>query len=106
MEAETRTRTGTQARKATMHEMIKAIREHPLVGNQTCSVVAECWGDSDLIGMLKENKISTVKEAIKFALDAEELFLEDGLNQRWGEDSDPQLKAYREFKSERKERNE
>ena len=27
---------------------IAAIRDHKLVGRETCSVVNECWGDRDI----------------------------------------------------------
>ena len=45
----------------------------------------------------KENNIVTEEGAIEWALDQEGLFLEQGLNQRWGEDDDPQLVAWKEW---------
>ena len=82
---------------------VKAIRDHKLVGRGTCSNIDECYEDDDLTEELDEENIKTPEEAVKWALDAMELFLEQGLNQRWGEDDDPQLIEWKEFKKARKE---
>ena len=73
---------------------VTAIRDHSRVGRGTCTSVDECWDDKEIIEFLDENNITTEEGAIEWALDQEGLFLEQGLNQRWGEDDDPQLVAW------------
>ncbi len=80
---------------------IKAIREDKLVGRGSCSSIDECMSDAELIKIFDEHDIKTVKAALKFAYDHEELWLERGLNQRWGDDDDPQLINYDNFKKQR-----
>jgi|TARA_R110000824_G_scaffold156203_1_gene329174 hypothetical protein len=79
-----------------MHR-VTAIRDHSRVGRGTCTSVDECWDDKEIIEFLDENNIVTEEGAIEWALDQEGLFLEQGLNQRWGEDDDPQLVAWKEW---------
>ena len=76
---------------------VAAIRSHPKVGTGTCTSIDECWGDKDIIETLDSYGIVTEDGAIEWALEQEGLFLEQGLNQRWGEDDDPQLAAWREW---------
>jgi len=76
---------------------IDAIRNHPKVGRGSCTSVDECWDDKEIIEFLDENNITTEEGAIEWALEQEGLFLEQGLNQRWGEDDDPQLIAWQEW---------
>ena len=76
---------------------VAAIRNHPKVGRGTCTSVDECWDDKDIIEFLDDNNVTTEEGAIEWALDQEGLFLEQGLNCRWGEDDDPQLIAWREW---------
>lgn len=86
-------------------ERVKAIREDDLVGEGSCSVIDECWSDTELIETLNAQKISTPEAAVQWAISQEGGHLEQGLNQRWGEDEDPQLKAYQEFKAKVDTRN-
>ena len=79
-----------------MHR-VTAIRNHSKVGRGTCTSVDECWDDKDIIQFLDENDVQTEEGAIEWALEQEGLFLEKGLNQRWGEDDDPQLIAWNEW---------
>tara|TARA_Y100000310_G_scaffold342693_1_gene446960 strand:+ start:313 stop:561 length:249 start_codon:yes stop_codon:yes gene_type:complete len=79
-----------------MHR-VTAIRNHSKVGRGTCTSVDECWDDKDIIEFLDDNGIQTEEGAIEWALEQEGLFLEQGLNQRWGEDDDPQLIAWNEW---------
>ena len=79
-----------------MHR-VTAIRNHSKVGRGTCTSVDECWDDKDIIQFLDENGVQTEEGAIEWALEQEGLFLEQGLNQRWGEDDDPQLLAWNEW---------
>jgi hypothetical protein len=74
---------------------VDAIRSHPKVGVGTCTSIDECWDDKDIIKTLDEYNITTEEEAVRWALEQEGLFLEQGLNQRWGEDDDPQLAEWR-----------
>jgi len=74
-----------------------AIRNHPKVGRGTCTSVDECWDDKDIVEFLDENNITTEEGAVEWALEQEGLFLEKGLNQRWGEDDDPQLIEWQEW---------
>jgi len=76
---------------------VTAIRNHPKVGEGTCTSVDECWGDEEIIDFLDDNSITTEEGAIEWALEQEGLFLEQGLNQRWGEDDDPQLIEWNEW---------
>ena len=86
-----------------MNDLVKAIRNDPLVGNGTCSCIDECLGDGEIAEALKEVGITDEKGAIRWARDGEELHLEAALNARWGDDDDPQLKQWNEWKQKRKE---
>ena len=79
-----------------MHR-VTAIRNHPKVGSGSCTSVDECWDDKDIIEFLDDNNVTTEEGAIEWALEQEGLFLEQGLNQRWGEDDDPQLIEWQEW---------
>ena len=76
---------------------VEAIRKDDRVGKGSCSSIDECQSDAELIEALNEESITTPEAAVKWALEGEGLHLEQGLNQRWGEDDDPQLKTYKEF---------
>lgn len=69
-----------------MAAMVAAIREDKVVGRGSCSRIAECLDDKDLVKELAGQGITTVAGALKWAREDEGLFLEEGLNQRWGED--------------------
>lgn len=81
---------------------IQAIRNNPLIGSGSCSSIDECYTDNELLSELEDDNINTPAEAVKWALRREELFLENGLNESWGEVTDVQLRAYHEFKNKRK----
>jgi len=85
-----------------MHR-VEAIRDHKLVGRGSCTSVDECWDDKDIIEFLDDSNVTTVEGAIEWALDQEGLFLEQGLNQRWGEDNDPQLIEWQKWNEKLKE---
>lgn len=80
-----------------MTALVEAVRSDKVVGRGTCSRIDECLEDADLRRELALAGCSTVEAAVKWARDDEHLFLEQGLNQRWGEDDDPQLADYRAF---------
>jgi len=76
---------------------VTAIRDHSRVGRGTCTSVDECWDDKEIIEFLDDNNVTTEEGAIEWALEQEGLWLEQGLNQRWGDDDDPQLIAWKEW---------
>jgi hypothetical protein len=78
---------------------VEAIRSHPKVGRGSCTSIDECMDDKDIIKYLDQQAppITTEAGAIEWAMDMEGLHLERGLNQRWGEDNDPQLIAWNEW---------
>lgn len=78
-------------------ERVKAIRENKKIGTGTCSSIDECWSDDDLVSALDREGITNVSDALEWALKQEGLWLEQGLNARWGDDDDPELKNYNEF---------
>lgn len=80
-----------------MLKLVEAIRSDSKVGRGSCSSIDECWSDEDIKESLTEFDCSTIEEAIKWAYETEGLRLEQALNCRWGEDDDPQLKAYRDW---------
>lgn len=82
-----------------MHR-VTAIRSHPKVGFGSCTSIDECWGDKEIIDLLDGSNVLTSEGAIEWALESEGLWLEKGLSQRWGEDDDPQLKAWEEWNKE------
>lgn len=83
-----------------MDRLIAAVRADRLVGRGSCSSIDECYEDVELAELLADCK--TEKEAIATAHKAEGLFLEQGLNQRWGDDDDPQLLAWERWQKEGK----
>ena len=82
-----------------MAAMVAAIRADKLVGRGTCSRIDECLEDADIRRELALAGCATVRDALAWAREDEALFLEQGLNQRWGEDDDGQLAAWRRFKA-------
>ena len=75
---------------------VRIVRSDPKVGNGSCTSIDEAYTDTELVDAMNEDDVTT-KNARQWARELEGLRLEQGLNQRWGEDSDPQLKAYNEF---------
>jgi len=87
---------------STKAELVAAVRSNPRLGRGSCTHIDECFSDDELFDdILKDCK--TPEEAVKAALEFEGLKLEQGLNQRWGEDDDPQLLAYQEFHNYKEE---
>jgi hypothetical protein len=86
----------------TMEEkMVAAIRSCPLVGSGSCSTISECFDDADIIEELASEGIDTIQGAVKWALDFEQIKVEQALNQRWGDDDDWQLKAWEKWQVDR-----
>lgn len=80
-----------------MEPRVEAIRNHPRVGRGSCTSIDEAMTDQELIDALNEDNVTTPEAAIAWAIEQEGLHLEQGTNQRWGEDDDPQLQAYRDW---------
>ena len=77
---------------------VEAIRKDPCVGSGTGASADECLGTDDLISLLDGYGITSEKDAVQWARDYEQMFMEQLLNARWGEDSDPELKEYATWK--------
>lgn len=87
-------------------EIIKAVeatRNHKLVGRGSCSIVDNCLNDRELGEHFKLLELGTVEEAVQWCVDYEESTLEQALNSRWGEDSDPELIAWRNWQARKEE---
>lgn len=59
-----------------MQEMIAAVRADVKVGRGSCSVIDECYSDRELAEVFTEAGIDTVKDAVAWARDTENLFRE------------------------------
>ena len=73
------------------------IRADIAVGSGSCTNVDECYSDEELVEELDLEKID-LAGAVEWARELAGLWLEKGLEQRWGDDCDSQLTAYKEFK--------
>lgn len=78
--------------------LVAAVRNDPVVGRNTCSVIDECYAAGELAHALHAYGIKTVPEALKWAREVEQRDLERALDCRWGEDDDPELGSYEHFK--------
>jgi hypothetical protein len=80
-------------------DRVKAIRDDKKVGRGTCTTIDECYSDEELIAELNEEGVKTPADAVKWAHELEGLRIENALNHRWGEDSDPELERYKNWNS-------
>lgn len=80
-----------------MDARVQAIRQHPKVGRGSCTVVDECWTDKEVQAQLDLEEVTTEEGAVEWAMDLVGLHLEQALNCRWGEEDDPEVKAYHDF---------
>lgn len=78
---------------------VEAIRADPAVGRGSCSHADECYSDAELIEALTEAGVKTPYAAVAWAREMEGLQMEQALNQRWGEDTDPQVGMYKEWQA-------
>lgn len=74
-----------------------AIRADKLVGRGSCTSIDECYDAVEIVQTLDAKGVETPEGAVAWARELEGLRLEQGLNQRWGEDDDWQLKAHDDF---------
>lgn len=81
-----------------MDKLVKAIRADHLVGIGSCAAIDECWTDEELADSLEADGITTEEAAVQWARTVEKVRMERMLDRRWGEDSDPELKMYEEWK--------
>ena len=81
---------------------VKAVRDNVLVGKGSCSIVDNCLNDRELGQHFELLELGTVEEAVQWCVDYEESSLEQALNSRWGEDSDPELLAWRKWQERKK----
>ena len=70
------------------------------MGKGSCSVIDECYTDSEIIEVLDKKNLHSEPEALKWAFFIQDLYLQQALNARWGDDDDPQLLAYQTWKTE------
>jgi len=80
-----------------MDSRVSAIRDDALVGRGSCTSIDECFTDNEVEELLDEMTITEDIDAVRWAREHEGLWLEKGLNQRWGSDDDPQLKMWNEW---------
>ena len=80
-----------------MDTRVKAIRDDNVVGRGSCTSIDECRDDEELVKTLDENNITTARQAVKWAREDEKMWLEHGLECRWGDDDDSQLLIYNEY---------
>ena len=77
-----------------MDSRVSAIRDDALVGRGSCTSIDECLTDKEIEELLDEMTIAEDTAAIRWAREHEGLWLEQMLNARWGEDSDPELETW------------
>jgi nucleotidyltransferase/DNA polymerase involved in DNA repair len=82
---------------------IKAIREHRLVGNGSCTSIDECWTDDEIIECLDNLGVESPEGAVKWALEQEGMWREQGLNASSGEQDCPLVESYRQWKEDVKD---
>ena len=76
---------------------VEAIRSNKRVGRGTCTTIDEAYTDNELVEALDEAKAITVEKAVAWAIEDEGFRIENALNFRWGEDSDPEVSRYNEW---------
>ncbi len=76
-------------------EMIDAIRRDSVVGRGSCSTIDECFSDEELAELVEA--CEDVAAAVSLARRREGESADRALDQRWGDDDDPQLEMKREF---------
>jgi hypothetical protein len=83
---------------------IEAIRNHKLVGRGSCTTIDECFTDAELIREFDDPfwNVTSPEAAVEWALETEGIYREQALNCRWGEDTDPELKAHNDWKEKTK----
>jgi hypothetical protein len=78
--------------------LVAAIRNDPVVGRNTCSVIDECYAAGELAHALHAYGVMTIPEALRWARDVEKRQLERALDCRWGDEDDVEVRIYADFK--------
>ena len=73
---------------------VTAIRSNPRVGEGSCTSIDECYGDSELVEERDRAGAKTPEAAVKWALESEGLWREQGLNASSGEVDCPLVASY------------
>ena len=81
---------------------IEAIREHRLVGRGSCTSIDECWTDDEIIECLDNLGVESPEGAVKWALEQEGMWREQGLNASSGELDCPLVESYRQWEEDLK----
>ena len=76
---------------------VEAIRSNERVGRGTCTTIDEAYTAGELVEALDEAEVTTVEKAVTWAIEDEGLRIDNALNFRWGEDTDPELRRYNEW---------
>lgn len=82
---------------------VEAIRADRVVGRGSCSSIDECYDDKDLVEALDAAGVEALCVSVQWARKVDGSFWERGLDQRWGEDDDEQLKFVRDFEASDKQ---
>lgn len=80
-------------------ERVRAIRADALIGEHSCSFVDECLIAFDIVEELDRLNIETPLDTIKHYIKAQDRQYEQGLNARAGNDDDPELIQYHEWRT-------
>lgn len=86
----------------TEEELVEAIRNHPLIGRGSCTVIDECYDRAELwpaFGIPAGNM--TLDDAIKAAIKRCDIWVDRMVDARWGDDDDVELKIKDEWEAEK-----
>jgi|TARA_Y100000034_G_C6761507_1_gene339195 hypothetical protein len=80
---------------------VMAIRADTLIGKDSCSFIDECLDAFDIVEELDRLNIESPVEAIKHYIEAQHRQYERGLDARAGNDDDPELIQFNEWRESR-----
>lgn len=86
-------------REALSDPRVAAVRRHPKVGRGSCTSVDEALEHTELRDGLDHDGVVTPEGAVRWALEREGLWREQGLNASSGESGCPLVDAFREWQS-------
>lgn len=78
---------------------VKAIRNNDRVGDGSLTNIEMCWTAEELVEKLDEEKITTDKAAVEWAIQLEGLLIENATNFRLGNDDDPEILRLQEWEA-------
>jgi len=79
-------------------ERVAAVRADKLIGEGSLSEVDECMSDAEVQIELDKVSITDPKAAVLHFIELQDLRYEMATNARWGNDDDPQLRTYNEWR--------